>query len=133
MRVRARNVSNETCPQSVLPFATPGQVFVTEGKEYEVQAMCTAATQGIALVQVADDLGYSAWLPIWLFDVQDQSLPEDWTCNFFRDADYVVLGPDFITRDEASYNDMVEHVPEQIERFWNRICARRGREEGSRE
>ncbi|MGF1467077.1 MAG: hypothetical protein ACFCGT_13195 [Sandaracinaceae bacterium] len=114
-----------------MPFATPGQVFVTEGKEYEVQAMCTAATEGIALVQVADDLGYSSWLPIWLFDVRDQTLPEDWTCNFFREADYVVLGPDFITRDEASYNEMVEQVPEQTDRFWSRIRAREGGDEGS--
>jgi hypothetical protein len=101
-------------------------VFVTVGKEYEVQAMCTGGTRGIALVQIADDLGYPAWLPTWLFDVEDRSLPEDWTCNFFRDADYVVLGPDFITRDEASYNDMVEHVPELVERFWARIHARQG-------
>ena len=129
MRVRARNTTDIDIPPSVRPFAPPEQLFITEGKEYEVHAIWTPATKGIVLVQIVDDLRYTSWLPIWLFDVQDPTLPDDWSCNYFREPDYVVLGPDFITRDEASYTAMVEHRPEQVQRFWERIRAHNTREE----
>ena len=129
MRVRARNTTDIDIPPSVRPFAPPSQLFLTEGKVYEVHAMCTSATKGIVLVLVINDLRYSAWLPIWLFDVEDSTLPDDWSCNYFREHDYVVFGPDFITRDEAAYTTMVECVPEQVQRLWERIRARNTRED----
>lgn len=117
MKVRPIRSSVDDCPNDVRPFLS-ANVPVTASKEYEVHALTTF--NGVALLQIVDDLQYPSWQPAWLFKVIDTVLPSDWICNVFNDGN-VILGPSFIAQDEASYMSMVELDSDQVDRFWSRI------------
>jgi hypothetical protein len=119
MYVLARLSRLTSRPPMVARFATPGQVFITEGERYQVFAV--AVFEGHGMLQVVDDLRYPAWLPAWLFDVDDPSLPRDWICNAFREEPVLLLGPDFVAKDHEAYASMVELETGQVERFWKRF------------
>lgn len=123
MRVLAREVDLTRCPPRVAESARPGQVFVTAGKQYEVYAV--AVFEGCPMLQIVDDLRSAAWLPAWLFDVIDASLPVDWICNLFREEPALVMGPLFVATDQTAYSSMVELESGQVDRFWNRVEALR--------
>lgn len=106
MRVIARVVDWSKCPPDIAPYTKPSQTFLTVGREYEVHAV--AMFKGFPNLQVVDDLGYPSWKAGWLFDVVDVTLPEDWICNVLHGEPALLLGPDFIAKDEASYGAMVE-------------------------
>jgi hypothetical protein len=110
-----------TCPPTVARFATPGQVFVTAGKHYDVFAL--AVFEGQPLLQVVDDLRSPAWLPSWLFDVVDPSLPSDWIGNVFHEEPSFVAGPDFVAKDQTAYGRMVELEANEVDLFWKRVDA----------
>jgi hypothetical protein len=131
MKVRAAVIPASDIPANIEPFTR--QRFITAGTEYDVHAVAVIATgTGVPFVQVVDDLGYPAWLPHILFNIVDMSLPLDWRCNCVKTGDggnALLLGPDFVVRDEQSYNDMVELDADQVDRFWRRIDSLSPREE----
>jgi hypothetical protein len=119
MEVIARQVDLAQAPASIARLVTPGQVFVTAGKRYEVFAV--ALFEGRLTLQIVDDLRYPAWLPIWLFEVADPALPPDWICNLFHDEPALLLGPHFVAKDQAAHASMVELEADQVDRFWKRV------------
>lgn len=119
----ARKVNWSECPANIAPYTKESQTFLTVGREYEVHAV--AIFKGFPNLQVIDDLGYPTWQVVWLFEVTDTKIPKDWICNVFHDEPVLVLGPDFVARDEVSYGAMVELEAAQVERFWRRVDARK--------
>lgn len=119
MRVVARKVSWSECPPEIAPFTKESQTFLTPGREYEVYA--TALFQGFLAVQVINDIRQPSWEASWLFDVVDRSVPDDWICNMFHAEPRLVVGPNFVAKDEVSYSSMVELEADQVERFWKRV------------
>lgn len=121
MRIEARQLNEAAIPAEIAPWFNPDQLFVTPGTHYEVHAIAVYA--GVTFVQFIDDLGYPSWKPGWLFDVKDARLPADWTSNLFQSELSLVIGPDFLLRDEDAYRRMVELDADQVRRFWARIDA----------
>lgn len=121
MRVLARDVNLRYSPPAVAESATPGQVFIKVGQLYDVHAV--AVFDGCPMLQIVDDIRYPAWYPAWLFDVVEPSIPDDWVCKVFREEPSLVLGPEFIAKSIDSYADMVELVPDQVDRFWKRVFS----------
>jgi hypothetical protein len=97
----------------------PGQVFVTSGVAYDVHAL--TVFEGQTLLQIVNDVGYPAWLPGWLFDIVDRTLAQDWIVNLFESEPTLVMGPEFLAKDLASYIAMVELQTAQVEEFWQRL------------
>ena len=123
MRVRARNVQAGDCSPRIRAFIGENQRFLTPPNEYEVHAM--SLFDGFLFLQIVNDIRFPAWLPFVLFEEIDGTIPSDWKCTFFpRNSErglLMLLGPDFIVRDEKSYQEMVELDAEQVDRFWKRI------------
>lgn len=117
MRVRAVHSSADGCPEAVAPFLA-ASIPVSVSKEYDVHGLTTFGD--VTLLQIVDDLRYPSWQPAWLFSVVDSGIPSDWICNVF-DSGSVMLGPEFVAKDEESYTDMVELAADQVDRFWKRI------------
>ena len=120
MKVHARTLVPSEIPARVEPYTR--QTFTTVGKEYEVHAV--AVSDGIPFLQFVDDQGYPAWIPSLVFDLADTAIPTDWICNPISTNDggsLVLLGPDFIAKDEDSYAAMVELHADQVDRFWKRV------------
>jgi hypothetical protein len=120
MRLIARNVKASESPANIRHYL--GQSFISAGKEYDAQAL--AVFDGVTVLQVVDDIGMPSWRPAWLFDLIDPSLPDDWVGNVFHGPLSLVVGPDFIARDEQSYAAMVELNDDQVRRFWKRVALR---------
>lgn len=123
MRVLARKVNWSECPSEIAPYTKQGQTFLTVGSEYEVHAV--AIYKGFPAFQVIDDLRQPSWEASWLFEVVNRTVPEDWICNVFQEDPLLVLGPEFIARDRASYGAMVDLEADQVDLFWKRVEARR--------
>lgn len=121
MRIVARNVKTSECPPALEPFLR--QVFVTPMREYEVHSVATV--DGISFVSIIDDTGSESRKPIWLFDILDKSIPEDWICNLFPEQGAVVIGPSFVAKDAESYSRLVDRDSEVTTQFWDRVRARR--------
>jgi hypothetical protein len=119
MRVLAKKVDLEPLALERRRFATPGQVFVTAGKEYEVHAI--TVFEGHVLLQIVTDLDHPGWMPSFLFDIVDAELAADWTANLLDGEPSLVLGPEFVTQNVASYTAMVELEATQVDRFWRRV------------
>ena len=124
MRVQASVVDYSECPEQVKPYVKPDQVFVTIGKQYEIHGIALFGC--VLMLNIVDDLGYPNWNPSWLFDVVELTLPHDWECNLFKGDLGMVLGPEFVARDEGAYSRMVELDAEQVERFWKRLDEVKG-------
>jgi hypothetical protein len=121
MRVVARPVDVAIAPPELAGLVTPGQVFLTSGQAYAVFAI--AVFKGRTTLQVIDDLKYPAWLPAWLFDVVDPTVPSDWICNVFHDDPVLVAGPTFVAKDQEAHARMVELEPHEVDLFWKRVQA----------
>lgn len=126
MRVRARPEAECKSPPETLRFYL-GQSLITPGREYEVHAI--TVFEGVTAVQIINDLDFPNWRPAWLFEITDNALPDDWICSFWRSEPSLVLGPDFLAKDEEAYRSMVELEPEQVDRFWSRIQSRQRTDE----
>jgi hypothetical protein len=120
MKVRCRCVDVESAPKALAPFMTPGQVFVTGGAIYTVYAMALFSSQ--LILQVVDDLRFPTWLPAWLFEVEDSSLPGNWVCTLSTEEPSMIQGPRFIAESRDSYSRMVELEDEQVQRFWDYVA-----------
>lgn len=122
MRVKGRKVDLNQPPPDLSSSIKPGQTFVTPEKEYEVFAL--ANFQGRTNLLILDDLRRSDWYDSWLFEVIDSTLPSDWICNtFYTSEPTIVIGPDFIAKDQEAYGRMVEGEPNEEFLFWKRLVA----------
>lgn len=129
MKIRAVGIQEIDIPANIEPFTR--QRFITVGNEYDVHAV-SVLDDGIPFVQFVNELGYPAWQPHILFEILDMSLPPDWRCNCVKTSDgghALLLGPEFVVRNEQSYNDMVELHADQVDRFWKRIASLSQRED----
>ena len=131
MKVRATGIPRDALPHDVRRYMGEGQTFTKPGKEYEVHSI--SVFDGVGFLQIVDDVHSPAWYPARLFEVTDGTIPDDWTCNLFPYKGLgelsIVLGPEFVASDEASYEAMVQLDPAQVDRFWKRIDARSSRSE----
>lgn len=121
MRVIARNVDIAKCPPKIEPYLR--QVRITPGKQYEVYGV--AVVQGVIYVAIVDDTGLHMSKPIWLFELVDKTLPNDWICNFFPEQFALVLGPELLAKSAEAYDQLVERDPEVSVPFWERVRAHR--------
>jgi hypothetical protein len=120
MRVIGRRVDLHLLPPEEAVHATPGQVFVSNGREYVVH--CVSVYNNITFVQIVDDVQTPIFLPRVLFDVVDPSVPGDWICNVFAEGPVqMVLGPPHTAASLQAYVSMVDQDASQVERFWRRI------------
>jgi hypothetical protein len=119
MRVRMIRAKSDKRPASIAARLPESQTFISTGKEYEVYAI--AVFQGRISLQIVDDLPMINWYPAWFFEVSDSSMPNDWICSLLTGDLQMVLGPDFVAADEASYNRMVELESESVAAFWRRL------------
>lgn len=117
MKATVVRSSRADSPSNVASFI-PHITHLTVGREYSVECVTTYA--GIALFQIVNDTGSASWLPAWLFQVTSPDIPSDWICNIFGHGQ-VVIGPEFIAANEASYADMIELKPDKVSQFWDRI------------
>lgn len=119
----------DTAPEELRPFlGAPGQACVTVGKEYEVHAACVF--EGHLAMQFVNDIGWPSWMPAWLFDVVDPSIPADWICSAFHEDPSVVIGPEFIASSLDAHAAMTDLEPEPVARFWKRIDSMAGTSNG---
>jgi hypothetical protein len=129
MKVRARAFKPTDVSAKLSPYLN--QRFVTVAKEYDVHAI--AVFNGIVFVQTVDDLGYPSWSPDVIFDVSDHSIPSDWICSLLAnqssDDASLLLGPEFVAKDQASYEAMVEMDAEKVDQFWKRLDAKKEMDE----
>lgn len=116
--IRSRSAVRPSWLEAELPDT---QTFIAEGKEYLVHAI--AVFQGKVSLQIVDDVPMISWYPTWFFEVSDHSIPHDWICSAFEDEPKLVIGPEFVAKDIASYCAMVELSDEQVQRFWRRLDA----------
>jgi hypothetical protein len=125
MRVAALRRDPLDAPPSVAPYAVPGQVFLTPGREYAVHAI--AVYQGLVLFQLTDDTWQEsrlpAWYPSWLFSLTDAAVAEDWVVGVFEAEPALVIGPEFVASDLESYEQMVQLHRSALERFRTRAVA----------
>jgi len=127
MRVKMKRAKSEKRPESIAAILPETQTFLSTGKKYEVHAM--SVFQGMLNLQIVDDLPMINWYPAWFFDVCEVSVPSGWICSLPGNDLQMVLGPDFVAADEASYNRMVELDSDSVAKFWERFNAESPREE----
>lgn len=130
MRVRAKRENFSDCPQRIREagFLPESQTLITIGDEYEVFAM--AQFEGVLMFQIIDTANWPGWLPSWLFENVDKSIPDDWICTIYDTEPEMLIGPDFVAKDQAAYTRMVELDSESQRMFWERV---KRREEGGRD
>lgn len=121
MRAISVRTSFYGCPESILAlgFSAESVVNVTVNKEYPVWAV--SRWRGILFFQVINDFQIPDWLPSWLFELTDRSIPNGWLCSFFNDDIEMILGPCFLAESQDAYQAMVELTPESVEAFWHNV------------
>ncbi len=122
MRMRARAVNWNDCPAAIATTLPREQAFLTVGNEYEAHAI--SVTNGIAYAHVVNDSGWPSWRPLWFFDVVDPAIPGDWIARIDHGSVQLVLGPDFVARDEEALASISTLDSDQVARFWARVRAR---------
>ena len=123
MQAKAIRKKFERVPPEVAAFgSSESETHVSIGKRYEVHAL--SVYSHVVCLQVVNDVEVIAWLPAWFFEISDPTIPDDWNCNVFSGDLQMILGPDFVSRDEDSYRRMVEMHPESVDRFWRRTKMR---------
>lgn len=119
MRVRVRDSALTNRPPDLDAEEPIDQLFLTERREYDVHAL--SVFDGTVSLQIIDDLEYPAWRSAWYFEVVNPSIPRDWVCSVFNDRLSLLLGPEFVARDYASYEAMVLLEPNSVDAFWTRV------------
>jgi hypothetical protein len=123
MRLRARAIEWGECPAAIASTLPKSQLFLTVGREYEAHAI--SVTKGIVYVHVVNDSGLPSWRPVWFFDLVDGSIPSDWICSIGHGDVELILGPEFVARDDDALSAMAALETDQVERFWARLRTRR--------
>lgn len=120
MIIKAIESSMENAPEYLFQagWTKEAILHITKGKEYEVHAI--TVFQRRTSFQIVDDLDFESWLPVFLFEVVEGTIPADWICNLVHN-DQLLIGPRFIAESYEAYGSMVEHVPEQVWKFEKRL------------
>jgi hypothetical protein len=120
MRVKAAHTKFEGCPPAVARKGFPqSQTHISMDKEYEVFSI--SVFEGVVSLQFINDLKIVSWLPAWFFEVCESTLPNDWICSLFDCEPTMILGPEFVAKDVASYAAMVELEADSVRQFWHRL------------
>jgi hypothetical protein len=120
MRVRFKRPDPTTVPRNEEFYVAPQQLFFTEGQTYVVHAV--SVYDGVAFVQVVDDLQTPLFRPRTLFETHDPTIPSDWILNVFQHGPIqLVMGPPFVARDLESYNAMIDQREPQMTQFWKSV------------
>jgi hypothetical protein len=122
MIVRARTDSFEDAPKEVLDSGWSKRCIphITTGTEYVVYAIAAVKTQRkgdsrLTCFMIEDKVADS-WLPSFLFEVVDGTLPPDWRYGELPNGNYII-GPEFISSSAENYNAMVERMSEAVVAF----------------
>lgn len=123
MRAKAIRSSFVGCPPSILAvgFTQQSQVPLCSGDTYEIHGV--SVYSGVVFLLVINAHSLTSWLPAWLFEQVDNSIPSDWITSLFDDEPRMLVGPDFIAGSMESYSRFVEQEPEAIQQLWQRIDA----------
>jgi len=123
MKVKAITSSFTNAPEEVLRsgWSRECEPGITTGNEYTVYAVSVfrQPIEGYARLvyfQVVDDTNGVSWLPSFLFEVVERSLPADSEGNLFPSGTFVI-GPSFVSESEEAYRAMVELEPEPMREF----------------
>jgi hypothetical protein len=122
MKIRVLRNSFVGCPDNAKTagFSDQSVVHLTIGSEREVHAVSFFSC--VLFLLVLDDLDFFVWLPAWLFEVLDGSLPSDWIIGVFNDDPVAVIGPRFVAESLESYTRMVEEDPRIVSLMRDRIA-----------
>ena len=122
MKVRAIASSFENAPEEALRsgWSKECNLHITTGREYDVYAISLFGLPEygrprILTFQIIESNSPS-WLPSFLFEVVEPSLPKDWECNLFPSGNFVI-GPAFVVETEDAYGAMVEQEPDAMRKF----------------
>ncbi len=122
MRVSAIKDSLDQCPPAVAGVGSAAsKAHISLGKQYQVHAV--SIVRGVVLFQIIDDSQAITWLPAWLFETSDSSVPKDWICNWFATDPQMVLGAEFVASSQASYHKMVALDPVSVAAFRSRLAS----------
>ncbi len=117
MRIRANDVDWDNLPDEVAYFAREDQTFTTVGREYVVLAI--SVYRGVWFALIADDHNIAEFLPLHLFTQVSMDIPPEWICSMNPGPDIaMVLGPDFVAKDERAYGSIVDKEPRAIDALW---------------
>lgn len=123
MRVTAIGNRREGRRVAIGPETT-GDPHISPGRQYEVHAL--TIQRGEVWFQIQDDSAAITWLPAQLFETSDSSVPKDWICNWFTGEPEMVLGPEFVARDQESYRRMAALDPTSVAAFQERLKTATG-------
>jgi hypothetical protein len=121
MRVQFRALPPSPSSPREAQFVAPEVRFpFTPAREYEVYAV--SVYDGVVFVLVIDDLNSPLFTPRSLFETVDAAVPARWICNVFAAGPVpMILGPEFIARDLASYDRFIDCDGEQMTAFWKMV------------
>jgi hypothetical protein len=121
MRVQFRShPPSPASPREAQFLASEVRFPFTPGREYEVYAV--SVFDGVVFVLVIDDLNTPWFTPRSLFETVDATVPSRWICRVFATGLVpLILGPEFIARDFASYERFIDCDGEQMKAFWTMV------------
>jgi|SRR5690554_275010 len=119
MLVLARDVEWAEQPKGMELFTQQTDYYISSSKRYDVYGILLH--ERFPTVLMLNDSGLAMWHQAWLFDVLDKTIPEDWVTNFFHvqnSGSAIIMGPEFIVKNRASYTEMVLQEPPTYDRFF---------------
>jgi hypothetical protein len=96
-------------------YTSETELYATLGKEYRVFGI--AGWYDISYYCIVNDLDMPDWIPSNFFEIIDKRVPPDWVLTEIDDEFKFLHGSPVILRDEADYNDLVQHEPNAVHRF----------------
>lgn len=107
------------------PLRSWGQIFVREEAYYAIHCI-TLFEEELEFLVIDDtpnftDRYYPDWYPSPFFDVSDTSIPHDWICRVFDDKLSFLIGPEFMVKDQVSFEAIRLGEPEPMALFWERL------------
>jgi hypothetical protein len=123
MRIAPRTLQLDPCPPELLAIGFSGQsrFHLSLEKSYDVHAV--SLFRRVLFMQVVNDVGIIDWIPALMCHVTESEVPGDWICSLFEGDLALVMGPEFMAKDESSYKRMMELDPGAVSLFWSRIEA----------
>lgn len=124
MRVRQRDSVDATILEKTNQWFPEQQRSLSHDVEYEVYAI--AVSNGPVLYQIVDDIEMINWYPSDLSEVTDGSMPPDWICSSPGQRLKLIIGPEYVSTNEETYEAMVGLELDSTTAFWKRFYKQRG-------
>jgi hypothetical protein len=105
--------------QELRRYFQEDSMSVTLDEEYAIYAISN--WRDVFFFLIVNDINYPDWVPASIFILSDKSTPDDWICNILSGELKMILGPEFIAKDEEAYNSLVQLEPGSIRQFWERV------------